>query len=179
MAEFLIMIAIIVVCVMIFGKADSKRALLNEVGLDLSQNNYESSKEKEFEKYCLKSMKVAINKYEIRGKNEKDFLNNLYDVLFTAVHGPIYEYHSSDDDYDYMPSYQEPKRYYLEVKSHYTDFAKTVVYKRREAIKNADAPVLMANCNFSDKKDLQTYVKRLWDKYQYPWPENWMKYDGL
>lgn len=179
MAEFLIVFAIIVVCVMLFGKADSKRALLNEVGLDLSQNRYESSKEKEFEKYCLKAMKVAISKYEVRGKDEREFLSNLYDVLFIAVSGPIYEYHSTDEDYDYSPSYNEPKMYYLEVKVHYSEFAKSVVYRRLNAIQEKEVPALMSNCNYSDKNDLQIYIKRLWDKYQYPWPENWMKHDGL
>ena len=36
MVEFLLIIFVIVVCVLLFGKADSKKYVLNQVGLDLS-----------------------------------------------------------------------------------------------------------------------------------------------
>lgn len=44
MAEFVIMIAILVICGLLFGKADTKKELLNQVGLDLSERNYDNKK---------------------------------------------------------------------------------------------------------------------------------------
>lgn len=44
MAEFILMLAVVVICVLLFGKADSKRKILQQVGLDLSESNYESKK---------------------------------------------------------------------------------------------------------------------------------------
>lgn len=61
MAEFIIMIAIIVICGLLFGKADTKRELLNQVGLVLSDRNYENKKEEEFRKYSIKAMKAVVD----------------------------------------------------------------------------------------------------------------------
>ena len=44
MVEFIIMIAIVVICGLLFGKADTKKELLNQVGLDFSERSYENKK---------------------------------------------------------------------------------------------------------------------------------------
>jgi len=45
---FLGFVAVVIVICFIFGKADTKKEMLNIVGLDLSESTYESLKEKEF-----------------------------------------------------------------------------------------------------------------------------------
>ena len=167
MVEFLFVIILIVVFVLLFGKADSKKYVLNQVGLDLSEKTYENKKENEFAKYCVKAMKEAINEHNVAGKNEMDFLYNLDNVLDFACRGFKYEH-----DYDVS----KPNLY---VKSHYIKFASTVVGRRIESLKKGDSSVLISNCSYSSKQDLKKYIDKLWDKYQYPWPENWMKEDSF
>jgi hypothetical protein len=87
MAEFIIMVAILVICGLLFGKADTKKELLNQVGLDLSENNYQNKKENEFRKYSLKAMKAVIDLDYYKAQNEKDFLEFLSDKLDLAAHG--------------------------------------------------------------------------------------------
>lgn len=169
--ELVIIIAIIVICVLIFGKADSKRALLNEVGLDLSENAYRTGKENEFAKYCKKAMKVAIEKYDANGENELKFLYELGDILFTSTLGGVRYEPGYDGEIEQIPNYN------LEVKGHYASFASDVCSRRREALKKPDCPKLLQDCNFMDKKDLKRYIEKLWDMYQYPWPKDWMKED--
>ena len=53
MAGFILMLVVLAVCGLLFGKADTKKELLNQVGLDLSSNRYETKKEDEFKKYAL------------------------------------------------------------------------------------------------------------------------------
>ena len=167
MVEFLLIIFVIVVCVLLFGKADSKKYVLNQVGLDLSEKNYENKKENEFAKYCVKAMKEAVSGYNVVGKNETDFLYNLDNILDFACRGFKYEH-----DYD-TPS---PNLY---VRSHYIKFASTVVGRRIDALKKEDSSVLILNCNYVSKQDLKKYIDKLWDKYQYPWPEDWLKEDSF
>ena len=56
MVEFIIMIAIVVICGLLFGKADTKKELLNQVGLDFSERSYENKKKDEFRKYSIKAI---------------------------------------------------------------------------------------------------------------------------
>lgn len=81
MAEFILIILVLAVCGLIFGKADTKRDILNQVGLDLSDSNYESKKEREFEKYTKKAMKNAIDVENYSAKDESKFLSFLIDRL--------------------------------------------------------------------------------------------------
>ena len=171
MVEFIIMIAVIVICTMLFGKADSKRSMLNTVGLDLSEKKYTDSKEKEFEKYCKKAMKTAITDHNAQGNDEMDFLRNLYHILFYATNDGSY--------YDEVGIYHEGPNYRLYVDGHYTKFSKKVVRRRIDALKTGDLKPLMMNCDFKSKHDLKRYVDILWDKYQHPWPDNWMIKDGI
>lgn len=89
MAEFVIMIAILVICGLLFGKADTKKELLNQVGLDLSERNYENKKEEEFRKYSIKAMKAVVDLDYYKAQNEKDFLEFMSDRLNLAVHGDM------------------------------------------------------------------------------------------
>ena len=165
--ELIIAIIVIAICVILFGKADSKRTVLNQVGLDLSEKSYNTQKENEFEKNCKKAMKEAVSGQCVRGKDEWNFLINLDDVLDFAFRGIKYEH-----DYD-APA---PN---LFVKEHYIKFASTVVGRRIDAIKKVGYPELLANCNYSSKQDLKKYIDKLWARYQYPWPEDWKKEDGI
>ena len=170
MAGFIIIIVIIIICISLFGKADTKRTVLQGIGLDLSEKSYNVQKENEFEKYCKKAMKVAISDYNANGKNELDFLNNLDNIFFLKLNG--YQI-SQQDYYDATPNYN------LQVKSQYIKFAKTVVNRRIKDLKGNNVSQLLERCNFMSKQDLRMYVDKLWRKYQYPWPEDWMKEDSF
>ena len=171
--EFVVMIAIIVICVLLFGKADSKRTMLNTVGLDLSESKYQNDKEKEFANYCKKSMKTAISEYDACGKDEREFLERLDSILYYASSNNRGYY----DDVD--GTYHEPPTYRLYVYTHYTKFAEKVVTRRIDDLRKGNAVPLLRECNYTSKQDLKRYVDKLWDKYQYPWPDNWMIKDGI
>lgn len=165
--ELIIIIIVIAICILLFGKADSKRTVLNQVGLDLSKNSYENKKESEFEKYCKKAMKEAVSSHNVEANNELDFLYNLDNILDFACRGFKYEH-----------DYEEPNPN-LYVKEHYIKFASTVVGRRIDAMNKKDSPVLVTDCNYSSKQALKRYIDKLWDRYQYPWPEDWKKEDGI
>ena len=170
MAGFIVVIFIILICIALFGSADSKKSLLNEVGLDLSENAYETQKENEFEKKCKKAMKVAINEYKATGSDELDFLRTLHDILWEA------EDHrrSRSDDWN-----SSSIIYNLYVKPHYIKFSHEVVYRRIKKLKDGNAEPLLNGVDYSNKKHLLKYIDKLWDKYQYPWPKDWLKKDGI
>ncbi len=167
---FLFIVVVIVICIALFGSADSKKLLLNEVGLDLSKNSYETQKENEFIKNCKKAMKVAINDYKASGSDELDFLRRLYDILWKA------EDHrrSFSEDWDSSPTY-----YNLLVKSHYIKFSHEVVNRRIKDLKDGKAETLLNGVDYSNKDHLLKYIDKLWNKYQYPWPEDWKKEDSF
>ena len=169
MVEFLLILAVLAVCGLLFGKADTKKELLNQVGLDLSQDRYETKKENEFRKYSLHAMKKVIELDSYHAKNEKEFLDFLSDKLELAVHGR-YETNSwGGEDYHSL---------YLGVKNHYVKHAATVIYRRENDIKKNGATEV-ANVDFSNKSNAKKYCEKLWEKYQYPWPNDWMKNDGM
>lgn len=166
---FVIIVLVIVLIVLIFGKADTKREVLNQVGLDLSASAYESKKESEFANYCMKAMKVAIDNYDANGKDEKEFLSNMNHIFFLSSLGSgIKKYEECDSS---LPIY-------LHVPDYYIRFAREVVNRRLYDIKNSNAPILVKNCNYLSKKELRFYVKVLWKKYQHPWPDDWLKADS-
>lgn len=169
MVEFFIMIVIIGVCYLIFGKADSKNDVLQTVGLKLDDQKYESKKTSEFSKYCLQAMKKAVDREEYKARTEEQFLNILSDILYTAGHGRYV-----DDGFgDYTRT-----SIYLGVKPHYINHAETVVYRRKKDISNGKSQLLCKSCDFSDKRQAKKYCELLWDKYQYPWPDKWLKKDS-
>ena len=153
MIEFLITIAAIIVCCLLFGKADTKRGILNEVGLDLSEDCYKSKKEAEFARYCKKAIKIASE--DFKGNTEREFLSFVQNV-FDEV---LYENSS------------------IGVKRHYVNFAETIIYRRRHDM-NQNEP-LTCRFNFSDNRSRSRYVNWIWEKYQYPWPKDWLKTDSF
>lgn len=160
--EFFIVLFVIVLCILFFGKADSKKEILNQVGLDLSPGLYETQKQNEYKKYCIKAMSNAIDKFGCIGRNEMEFLENLSSILYKGAYGE-----------------EDNNLRYLEVKNHYITHACTVVDRRIDALKSNNTFSLMNNCDFTQKSDLKKYVKNLWEKYQCPWPSDWQKKDGM
>lgn len=168
MAEFILFIVVLVVCGLIFGKADTKKDILNNFGLDLSQNVYESKKESEYRKYVIKAMKNAVNLDSYKAKDESEFLRFLENKLWDSIHG-----YYVDDSF-----YSEKKELNLGVKNHYTEHARTVISRRLEDIEKGNLDLLIPSCDFTNKNDAKHYCEILWNKYQYPWPEDWMKKDS-
>jgi len=162
MVEFLIMIFVLVICGLLFGKADTKKELLNNVGLDMSPDRYQDAKESEFKKYCIKAMNNSIDKFGCNGKDEKEFLYNLFSILDKGAFGD-----------------EENNLAYLEVKNHYIKHACTVVERRLEKLRLNNSSPLMNKCDFMQKSDAKKYIKHLWEKYQCPWPKNWLQRDGM
>lgn len=142
---------------------------MNSVGVDMNKNTYEYKKRAEFEKYCIKAMKLAISDYKISGKNEGDFLYNLCFTLDYACGGVKYLH--DNDDYSKKPN--------ILVSQHYIKFASDVVQRRIDELKRNEGQVILQNCNYSSKGDLYKYVEILWSKYQTPWPKDWLKKDGI
>lgn len=160
MIGFILLFIIVVILALIFGSANTKRDILNEIGLDLSSSKYESLKEKEFRRNCLKAINNAISMYNITGNNELAFLNNLLNVLDEA-----------------SLSYRISNGYNLFVKTEFIEFSSRVVYRRIHTINdNKENSKNLEEFDFTDKQDVKRYINRLWDKYQYPWPQDWIKY---
>lgn len=154
--------AIVVICALLFGKIDTKKTLLNEVGLDFSKKTYENAKEKEFEKYCKKALYNAITDYNVTGINENKFLENLSYLFSDAMYG--------DSNYNFP---------YLGVSKHYISHLLTIIYRRQNELKDKETSPLLQSCDFTQKSDTKRYVLILWEKYQYPWPQDWLKKDGI
>lgn len=171
MAEFVIMLAIVVVCALLFGKADTKKELLNQVGLDLSKDRYETKKENEFKKYALQAMKKAIDLGYLGAEDEEDFLNFMSGKLDKALYESYVK--NSWGGEDYIPPID------LGVKKHYVKHARRVINRRKEDRKKGNVTPLIRSIDFSDKKSAKRYCEILWEKYQYPWPEDWMQNDGF
>lgn len=173
--ELIIIGILIVVCVLIFGKADTKKSMLNSVGLDLSKNAYDTNKRIEFERYCKKAMKAAVEKYNVSGKNEKEFVDLLDDTLYRC----LYERHYDSIDYDEYGYPSSHQKLSIPILNHYIRFAYEVLERRINDIKNNDVQTTSSNYDFSNKKDINKYINWIWDKYQYPWPDNWLIKDSI
>ena len=172
-----VFVLIILICIFIFSKTDTKRAVLGSVGLDLNQNVYESCKEKEFEKYCKKGLMLTIEKCGVRGKDEKEFLQSLNKALKNVIKGSYFL--QTGTDIEGQPVFERKQAPFIDVKRHYIQFAAAVVKRRLESMDEPGQPVLVNNCNYSQNNDVKFYINRLWSEYQYPWPDNWMINDGI
>ena len=172
--QLIIIGVIIVVCVLIFGKADTKKSMLNSVGLDLSKNAYDTNKRIEFERYCKKAMKAAVEKYNVSGKNEKEFVDLLDDILYRC----LYERHYDPIDYDDDGFPSSRQKLSIPLLNHYIKFAYEVLERRIHDIKNSDAPKPSSYYDFSNKKDIIKYIDWIWENYQYPWPSDWLQKDN-
>lgn len=138
---------------MIFGKTDAKRDVLNCVGLDFSSSNYENKKRLEYEKFCKKALYEVAK--DCSGKNESDFLQNMSNRFYeVSLH-----------------------RLWLGVSSHYVTFANKIVDRRMDDIKNGNS-ISIHTTSFHDNTSKKRYTETLWDKYQYPWPNDWLKKDN-
>lgn len=154
---FLGFVAVIIVICFIFGKADTKKEMLNIVGLDLSESTYESLKEKEFARLCLKALTNASLKLDCTFKDELDFLHKLRPILFRAETDHI--------------------TYQLDVKPFYVSHADSIICRRGSHLKRGDAESLV-NGDINNSYIRKIYLKALWKKYQYPWPNNWQEKDS-
>ena len=121
MVEFIIMIAIVVICGLLFGKADTKKELLNQVGLDLSERSYENKKEDEFRKYSIKAMKAVVELDYYKAQDEREFLDFMSDKLNLAAHGRY------EDNYFGGSEYKSPYlaiKAWNEMQTHLYEYAK-------------------------------------------------------
>lgn len=96
------------------------------------------------------SMKIAQN---VNG--EKQFLGLLIYILDEA-------WHSNDLNY-------------LHVSSHYIKHAWIVANHRYDEVDKNNEVVPLLNINFNEKNARKKYIQLLWEKYQYPWPSDWLK----
>lgn len=155
MLYFIIIAILLVITGLLFGKADTKKEILNQVGLDLSESNYKEKKQKEFSKYCIKAMRIASS--NCLATSEYDFLQNMISYL-----NPLYSH---------TP--------YIGVKMIYVDFAVTVMRRRMEAINKGKLNDIPNIYDFSNKTSINSYIDILWKEYQNPWPTNWLQKDGI
>ena len=161
MIEFFILIAIVLVCCLLFGKADTKREVLNLAGLDLSEQNYENKKEAEFEKICRKVLKSAYKFADFRSYEEKDVINAVDDVLSYAL--------------GYSDGYYE--NFWLGTgHTHYIKFAYEILGRRESNLKSGKAK--MFHGSLSNKSDYNRYIDFIWEENQYPWPSDWKQKDS-
>lgn len=172
MLVIILLIVITLAWFLIFGKADEKRAILKEVGLDLDEKKYKETKEKEFRNYCKKAMIVAVDSYNAQGDNEAEFLSSLSTILFSASNQSR-GYITYDNDDDYLG---KSPNYNLQVRANYIDFAEEVVRRRKKELGLGEtASKLPYNYIFTDRHSLKNYIDWLWEEYQYPWPYDWLQ----
>lgn len=161
MIGFIILIVIVLVCCLLFGKADTKREVLNLAGLDLSEQSYERKKEAEFDDNCRKVLKRAYKFAKFRGFAEKDVLNAIDEVLSYAL--------------GYTEGYYE--NFWLgTAHKHYIRFAYDIIGRREVKLKSGKAKAFSGS--ISSKKDYNRYVDFIWQENQYPWPSDWKKKDS-
>ena len=60
MIGVIFLLVIVVVAFVFFASVDSKKNVLNQVGLTYTKQRYETAKEVEYEKKCLKALKNCI-----------------------------------------------------------------------------------------------------------------------
>lgn len=151
-------ILILVIIAFVFAKPDNKRGMLSSIGLDLSKSSYESLKESEYAKKCLKALENATLKVDTyHTKNETDFLINLIPILNKGMYA---------NDLNY-----------LEVSEHYIEHSWIVANRRYEHCKNGNQKPCIFD--FNDTKCRKKYARFLWENYQYPWPEDWLKKESF
>ena len=103
-------------------------------------------------------------------ENEREFLDFMSDKLDLAAHGRYVDNYFGGTEHESL---------YLGVKSNYIKHAERVIYRRQKDIKAGNDSPLSKTVMFSDKKSAKKYCEILWEKYQYPWPENWLQKDGM
>lgn len=162
MAYFILMLVVLTICGLLFGKADTKRSILKDVGLDLSESTYIEQKQREYKKECIKALENAIKYYDYRAHNESELLRYIASALYHA------QYRNG-----------EGNTISLGVKIHYIEFADTVVKRRQyDLYKNkTSAKQLVTGKDFTNKRLAELYIRKMWEIYQHPWPNNWLQED--
>ena len=155
MVYILIIVVIVVIISFIFAKADNKKSMLNTIGLDLSDSAYRMLKEKEFAKKCLAALMNASMKIPQDVRGEEQFLEHLIYILGEATYR---------DDLNY-----------LHVSPHYIWHAWTVANHRYDEVDKNNKLGLRLNIDFNENNARKKYIQFLWNKYQYPWPSDWLK----
>lgn len=84
MAYFILILVTLTIGGLLFGKADTKRSILKEVGLDLSESKYIKQKQREYKKECIKALENAIKYYDYQAHNEKELLTYIASALYHA-----------------------------------------------------------------------------------------------
>ena len=148
MLSFLIIMILVWLAGLLFGKADTKREVLNVIGFDLSPNMYETIKQREFNKYCKEVLELASLNYS--ASSEMDFLTHIHNTL---------------DNINFNRNYSR--------------FAQTVVQRRILQVCNKQTSKGGFEIDFSNKRNVKRYINFLWEKYQYPWPKDWIKRDSF
>ena len=160
MAYFILMLVTLTIGGLLFGKADTKRSILKEVGLDLSESTYIKQKQREYKKECIKALENAIKYYDYQAHNEKELLTYIASALYHA------QYRDAEGD-----------TISLGVKRRYVEFAETVVKRRQQDLyKNGtSAKRIITSNDFTSKRISELYIRKMWEIYQYPWPNNWLQ----
>ena len=115
-------------------------------------------------------MKAVVDLDYYKAQDEREFLDFMSDKLNLAAHGRYEDNYFGGSEY---------KSLYLGVKNNYVKHAERVVYRRQKDIKAGNNSPLSKTVEFSDKKSVKRYCEILWEKYQYPWPEDWLQKDGM
>lgn len=115
-------------------------------------------------------MKAVVDLDYYKAQDEREFLDFMSDKLNLAAHGRYEDNYFGGSEY---------KSLYLGVKTNYVKHAERVVYRRQKDIKAGNNSPLSKTVEFSDKKSAKRYCEILWEKYQYPWPEDWLQKDGM
>lgn len=155
----LLTIAIVIIIAFVISKADTKRALLSSIGLDLSDSTYKTIKEREFAKYCQIALLNASKSLHHNYNSERDFL---WSLICTLGEARV----SSKSNCLYVPD-------------HYIQFAWLVANRRYEELDKSKYCKPLINESLNIKKYRKKYVMLLWKKYQYPWNSDWLKEDKL
>ena len=104
MLSFIFFVIIpVILCIIIFGKIDDKKTLLNSVGLDYKADTYNDLKEKEFNKEVkkiIKEMEARVLKENPNG-TKLELLNRMWQIV------------CSDDDNYNMKSPEEQKVWWI------------------------------------------------------------------
>ena len=152
MAGFILALIVLLICGLLFGKADTKKNILNQVGLDLSQNRYETKKEDEFCRYALQAMRKCIDDEYYNAKDERSFLGYMSRALDKAAYGSFETNAWGEEEY------KAPTN--LGVKKHYIEHAYRVISRRENAIKAGKA-TYVNNIDFTNKSSAKSYCKTL------------------
>lgn len=147
MLSFIGLVIMVVICIFLFGKTDDKRDVLNSIGLDYSQDRLTAKKEKEYQKACLGAMVEYAKKYE-----PKTTQSGLLSSMYSAAN------HSYSDD-NRLPYYGDH--------AFIRDVLRRCMWDDNSELNSTKTTLLTA-------EEREKFIRKVWAKYQYPWPQDWM-----